>query len=136
MEYTAKIREPKLVRFQERLLSGIRVGSVKCSSARHTPHGEELQRSLLSVEPSDGFKPIDLPFLPEFIGLRHEYLAPADPHLPLTFPDILPDCGLSDGIICILLTQPHPDAMRRVPLLARCPLIVFENAIDEVFDRP
>jgi hypothetical protein len=49
VEHAAKVFESVLVPFQESLLRGIRIGSVKCPSTAHAPHREKLQSLHLPI---------------------------------------------------------------------------------------
>src|SRR3989442_5935706 len=50
LEYPTKVGEGQLVRFQESLLCGARVGNVKRPSAEHAPHAEHLLHLLARSE--------------------------------------------------------------------------------------
>jgi len=74
-EDTAKVSERMLMRFEKRLLCGVRVSAVKSSAAVHTTHRKELQPSSFASQLYLRFKPIDLGFLAGGIALRNTHLA-------------------------------------------------------------
>ena len=57
--------------------------------------------------------------------------APASPIACLALAHILAHRGLADDNLRHLLPQPHPDAMRRMPLLARRLAVGLQNRVDK-----
>src|SRR5215831_15268359 len=93
-------------------------------------HRENLQLARFAVQLRDCFEPIDLRFLSWLIALRHiRFTAPTTGCLlpPLYVPS---HRGFGDCWFRVFLPKPHPDAMRRVPLLARRLPVRFQNAVD------
>ena len=56
-------------------------------------------------------------------------------HHGLALTHVLAHRGLADSDLRLLLPQPRPDAMRRVPLLARGPAIGFQYRVDKTQRR-
>jgi hypothetical protein len=131
-EYAFEIRERQLVRLRKCLLGGVGVRTVKSVSRCHAPHCEELRVACFASQFRRRFEPVDLRFLAPAIALRHEHfrafqshLAPAQRHIP-------PYCLLRDRNFRALVTQPRPDAMRGMPLLARRLEIALQHPLDRL----
>src|SRR2546428_515342 len=77
LEYPTKVGEGQLVRFQESLLCGARVGNVKRPSAEHAPHAEHLLHLLAFPQIRHRFIPIHLGFHSGLVGLRNKDLPAA-----------------------------------------------------------
>ena len=68
----AEVGEGVLVRLEERLLRGTRVGAVERRPARHAAHAEHLQLDPVAAELGGRLIPVDLSLRAPGIGLRHE----------------------------------------------------------------
>src|ERR1700683_3751827 len=96
----------------------MRVGPMKRISRRHAPHREELELARLALQFRYRLAPVDLSLLAPVIALRHDRHPAAEFLLPFSY--VLPHGDFGDREPRMLVAQPRPDAMRRVPLLARC----------------
>jgi hypothetical protein len=74
-ENTAEMLESQLVRFQKRLLAGVRVRPMERASAGHRPHAEHVQLLLLSSQLRPRFIPVHLGFLAPAVALRDKGLS-------------------------------------------------------------
>jgi len=75
--------------------------------------------------------PVHLCFVAKLVRLRDEKPRVPAAHRLLALAHILAHRGLADNNLRLLLSQPRPNAMRRVPLLARGSTIRFQNRVDE-----
>jgi hypothetical protein len=123
------------MRLQERLLRRVQVGPVERRAAGHRAHREDLHPGPLAAKVGPGLIPIDLRLLAQAIALRHEGLAPHQAHRPLALPHVVAHRRLGHRSARKLLQQPPIQAPRRMPLLARRPLILLQNPVDEGRDR-
>jgi hypothetical protein len=127
----AKPRERQLVGFKKCLLRGVRIGPMKGRAGGHRTHAEDVDFALLAVDLGKDLIPVHLCFVAKLVRLRDENLVSQQPHRGLALAHILAHRGLTDNDLRLLLLQPRPDAMRRVPLLARGSTIRFQNRVDE-----
>ena len=67
-----EVGEGVLVRLEERLLRGTRVGAVERRPARHAAHAEHLQLDPVAAELGGRLIPVDLSLRAPGVGLRHE----------------------------------------------------------------
>ena len=123
------------VSFQQRLLRGVRIGPVEGIARAHAAHGEKLQLARFAAQYGHGFEPIHLRFLAQLVALRHEHFPPAESQLSLPLPHIAPHCGFTDRVLRMLLAQPHPDPMSRMPLFARSLKVRGQHPLDVRHDR-
>src|SRR5579871_933860 len=130
-EDSAKIGECQLVRFQERLLVGMRIGSMKGASARHAAHAELVGLAPLPVELHPSFIPVHLPFAAPSVRLRHKSLPPQQTHGGSSFTHVPSHRGFGYLHFCPLPTQSRKDAVRGVPLLARRLAVALQDPIDK-----
>jgi hypothetical protein len=131
-DITSQVLKPELVGFQERLLRRAYIGPMKCRPARHAAHRKHLDRDSLVVQLDVRFVPIHLCLVAPGVLLWHERLGDdAQPQRPLALPHIPTHRRLGDRIARPLSGNPHPDAMRRMALLARRLPIGFQNLINE-----
>ena len=77
------------------------------------------------------FVPVDLDLDAKLVALRHKSLATPETLLLLPPLYILANCPLGCRASRHLKMYPFPDALRRVPLLARRLAIGFQNRVDE-----
>ncbi len=103
---------------------------MKRVSRRHASHREELKLAGFALQFRHGFEPVDLRFLAPVVALRHERYPAAEFLLP--FPYVLPHRDFGDRKLGMLIAQPRPDAMRRVPLLARRLPVCFQHPLDGI----
>src|SRR5467141_403475 len=73
-ENSRKISERPFVRFQKRLLAGVREGAMESSSAGHAPHAKYVGQLSLSADIRVSFIPVHLRLSTPSIGLRNERL--------------------------------------------------------------
>src|SRR6266705_4433747 len=71
-EHTAEIGERQFVRFQKRLLVGVRIRPMKCAPAGHTAQAEHVRLAQLAVELHPAFIPVQLRLAAPGVGLWHE----------------------------------------------------------------
>ena len=135
LENAAKISERQLMRFQERLLTGVRIGAMKRSAARHAPQTEDVDFLLFPVQLGPRLVPVHLAFLRPRVTLRDEDLLAAFALRGLPRPDVLPHRGLCHGMLGLLFPQPVEDPPRRMPLLPVRLLVGRQNRVDEVLHR-
>ena len=119
VKYAAEVGEGVLVRFQKRLLGGVQIGAVKRRPAGHRAHREDLHLGPLIAEIDPGFIPVDLRLLSPTVALRHERLAPVQPHLAFALAHVVAHRQLSDRGVGEFPQDPAMDAPRGVALLAR-----------------
>ena len=135
-EHSAEIVKGPLVRFQKRLLRGVKIRSMKRSAARHAAHREKMCGLAALLELHRGLVPIHLGLHAPVVTLRHERLARRHPQLLLSPPHVAPHRRFRHAHLGMLLANPFPDAVRRVPLLARRFPIALQNPVDELAHRP
>jgi hypothetical protein len=104
---------------------------VKGRSRGHRAHAEDVDLARLAIELGLDLVPIHLRFVAKVIGLRDEDLMLQKPHRLPALAHILAHRGLADDNLRHLFPQPHPNAMRGMPLLARRLAVRFENRVDE-----
>jgi hypothetical protein len=121
---------------QKRLLRGVKIRRMKCSTARHAAHREEVRGLAAIVEVHRGLVPIHLAFAAPVIALRHERLACGQPQLFLAPLHVAPHRRFRHSRIGMLPANPFPDPVRRVPLLARRFPIALQNPVDKLSHRP
>src|SRR5579859_5007691 len=124
-EYPSEIVKGLLVRFQKRLLRGVKIRGVKRPAARHAAHREKMRGLAALVELHRGLIPIHLGLHAPVVTLRHERLARRHTQLLLAPPYVSPYRRFRYAHLGMLPANPLPDAVRRVPLLARCLLIAL-----------
>src|SRR5664279_2075687 len=88
-EDTAKIGERQLMRFQKRLLIGVRISPMKGATAGHAAQAENVRLAGLAVELDPAFVPIHLRLATELIRLRHKDFMPQQAHSSLPGAHIL-----------------------------------------------
>ena len=123
------------MRFQERLLRRMQVGTVERRPTRHRPHREYLHLCALAAEVDPGLIPVDLSFLSHAVALRDECLPQHQPHLELALPHVITNGRFRDAGIRKLRQDPAIDAPGRMPLLARRPPIRLQHRVDEGRNR-
>ncbi len=128
---STKMGKCQFVRFQKRLLRGVRIGPMKGATGGHRAHTELIRLAGLAIELSPALVPIYLRFAAKLIGLRHKDLMPGKAHGDLALSDIGAHRRLCDIDQRQLPAQTHPNPMGRVALLARCPAISFQDLVDE-----
>ncbi len=130
-ELASQIGERQLVRFQERLLRGSRISSMKRSAARHAPQTEDVELAFLPVGLGVGFIPIHLAFAAPGIALRDETFPPRQPHRHFFRAHIFAHRRLGYVDLRVLHPQPPEDPPGRVPLLAVPLAAGLPNRINE-----
>src|ERR1035437_9656911 len=75
-KYSTEIEKRSFMRFQKRLLAGVREGAMKSSSAGHAPQTIHIGFLALSADVGVGFIPVHLPFSTPMVRLRNERLLP------------------------------------------------------------
>jgi hypothetical protein len=134
-EHPAKPAKRRLVCFQECLLRGMKIRSMKRRSARHTAHAEDVHFLPVAAKLGVGFEPIHLRFLAERIALRDTNLFRGTERL--LFPShVSSDRRFGNGCLWFFFPNPLIDPMRRVPLLARRTLVRLQNRVDELLHQP
>ena len=134
-EHTAKVVKRPLVCFQESLLCGVIVGHVKRSAARHGAHREVVNRLSLAPDLSHGFIPIHLRLAAPVVDLGHERFPRDETQLLLALLHVAAHGRFCHRRLGPFLAYPFPDAVCRVPLLARRLLIQVQNLVDELPHR-
>ena len=130
-ENSRKISERPFVRFQKRLLAGVREGAMESSSAGHAAHAKYVGQLSLSADIRVSFIPVHLRLSTPSIGLRNERLLADQSQLNLPLPNVSTNRGLSSVDFWHLRSDPAPDPVRGVPLLSwRCS-VSFQNRLDE-----
>ena len=135
VKYAAEVGEGVFVRFQERLLRGVQVSTVERRAAGHRAHREHLHLGPLIAEIDPGFIPVDLRLLRPTVTLRHERLAPFQPHLPFALAHVVAHRRLSDRGVRELPQDPAMNAPGRVALFARRATVLVQHLVDEVRHR-
>src|SRR5437899_12795764 len=110
----------------------MQIGAVERRSARHAAHREHLQLYAFAGQIGVGLVPIDLRFHAPRIALRHAGLAHQHSQRNLALVHVLPNRSFSNLAIRQLVLNPLPDAMGRMPLLARRFSIGFKHSVHEV----
>jgi hypothetical protein len=132
----AQEAEGVLVRLQKGLLRRPQVRPVERGATGHAPEREHLQRQLLAVHLRHCLIPVDLRLLAPGVLLRDAQLwASAQSQAPLCLAHVAAHRRLRNGMRGLFLSHPHPDAVRRMPLLAGRPPICFQDVVDERRDR-
>ena len=131
----AEVGEGVLVRLEERLLRGTRVGAVERRPARHAAHAEHLQRDAVAAELGGRLIPVDLSLRAPGVGLRHEGRPCRHPQRMPPLADMVADRRFRDRPSRQLGQDPLVDPPCRVTLLARRCRIGRENGIDERHHR-
>jgi hypothetical protein len=75
LENSSKISERQFMRFQKRLLAGVREGAMEGSSTGHAAHAKYVGLLSLSADIRVRFIPVHLRFSTPNVGLRNERLA-------------------------------------------------------------
>jgi hypothetical protein len=135
-EHPAEIVKGLLMRFQKGLLRGVEIRGMKRTAARHAAHREKMRGLPAFLELHRGFVPIHLGLHAPVVTLRYEGLAPCHSHLLLASPHVAPHRCFRYVRLRMLLPNPHPDAVRRVPLLARRFPIALQNPVNELPHLP
>src|SRR5712691_7398156 len=105
---------------------------MKCRTTGHAAHRKHLDPDSLAVQVDVRFVPIHLRLVAPGVLLRHEGLGyDAQPQRSLALPHVPTYRRLGDRRARPLTGNPHPDAMRRMALLARRLPISFQNLVDE-----
>jgi len=133
-EYTAKIGERQLMRFQKRLLIGVRISPMKGATAGHAAQAEHVRLSGLAVELDPAFVPIHLRLATELIRLRHKDFMPQQAHGSLPGAHILTNRRFCYLGFRSLTAQSHPYPVRRVSLLSGRLAVSLQNRVYE-WDR-
>src|ERR1035437_4922170 len=84
-ENSSKISECPFVRFQKRLLAGVREGAMEGSSAGHAAHAKDVSLLPLAVDIRVRFIPVHLRLSTPNVALRNERLAAEQRQLDLPF---------------------------------------------------
>ena len=134
-KHAPKIVEGVFVRFEQCLLCGIGVRSMERVARPHAAHREDLQFARFAAQLGKCLEPIDLSFLAPVVALRHEHFPATESQLLFTQPHVSPHSGLTDRVLAMLLAQPCPDPMCRVPLLARRLPVGLQHPVDVIFHR-
>src|ERR1019366_3415770 len=127
LENPREISERQFVRFQKRLLAGVREGAMESASTGHAAHAKYIGLLSLSADIRVRFIPVHLRFSTPNVGLRNERLAVDQRQLDLSFANIASDRRLGHFHLRHLRSDPAPDPMRGVPLLPWCLLVRFQN---------
>lgn len=90
-EHSAEILESLLVRFQERLLSGMVKRAVKSRAAVHAAHRKHLHLLFDRAQDRHRLEPIHLRLHAQVIALRHEDLPALQPEFPFPPCHVTPD---------------------------------------------
>ena len=90
-EDAAKVGEGVLVRLEERLLCGTRIGPVERRPARHAAHAEHLQLDPIAGEIGHSLVPVDLSLRAPGVGLWHEGRASLRAEQPPPLADMVAD---------------------------------------------
>ena len=97
----------------------------------------EKMRGLAAIlEVHRGLVPIHLRLHAPVVTLRHERLARRHSQLLLAPPHVAPHRRFRHARLGMLLANPLPDPVRRVPLLARRFPIALQNPVNELAHRP
>src|ERR1700691_4927080 len=78
-KYSTKIEKRSFMRFQKRLLAGVRKGAMKRSSTGHAAHAKYVGQLSLAADIRVCFIPVHLRFSAPIVGLRNERLALEQP---------------------------------------------------------
>jgi hypothetical protein len=123
-------RVGRKARREKRLLRRVQVGAVERGSTRHAAHRKHLQLDSFAAEISVGFVPIHLRFGTPGIALRNAGFASHQSQCDLPVVHVLAHGPLRNLARGQLIPDPCPDAVRRVPLLARRFSVGFQNRIE------
>ena len=74
-KYSTEIEKRSFMRFQKRLLAGVREGAMEGSSTGHAAHAKYVGQLPLSADIRVCFIPVHLRFSTPNVGLRNERLA-------------------------------------------------------------
>ncbi len=110
VEHTAEVGERVLVRLEKRLLRRVQIGAVERRPAGHRAHREHLHLGPLVAEIDPGFIPVDLGLLRPTVTLRHERLAPYQPHLAFALAHVVAHRRLRDRGVGELAQDPAMNA--------------------------
>jgi len=80
LEHPRKEGKCQLMRFQKRLLGGVRIGPVKRPAAGHAAHAEHVYFAGHPIKLHPAFIPIHLRLTTELIRLRHKNLMTQKAH--------------------------------------------------------
>src|SRR5438309_5792443 len=134
-EHPAEELKRELVCFQKRLLGGVIVGAMKRSASRHRAHHEAIQLAQLARDFRESFVPINLSLAAPVVALRHKRLPFCHPQVLLATADVMTHGRFRHRDLGPFRANPLPDAVRRMPLLARSLLVSSQNLVDELFHR-
>src|SRR6266571_8417872 len=134
-EHPAEELKRELVCFQKRLLGGVIVGAMKRSASRHRAHHEAIHLAQLAHDFRESFVPINLSLAAPVVALRHKRLPFCHPQVLLATADVMTHGRFRHRDLGPFRANPLPDAVRRMPLLARSLLVSSQNLVDELFHR-
>src|SRR5438034_3237925 len=134
-KHPAEELKRELVCFQKRLLGGVIVGAMKRSASRHRAHREAIHLAQLAHDFRESFVPINLCLAAPVVALRHERLPFCHPQVLLATADVMTHGRFRHRDLGPFRANPLPDAVRRMPLLARSLLLSSKNLVDELFHR-
>jgi len=123
------------MRFQKRLLAGVRESAMERSSTGHAAHAEYVGQLPLSADIRVRFIPVHLRFSTPNVGLWNERLAVNHRQREFSFANVASYGGLGHFYLRHLLSDPTPDPMCGVPLLPGSLLVRFQNRVDEGHSR-
>src|SRR5208283_3833355 len=134
-KHSTEIEKRLFMRFQKRLLAGVREGAMERSSTGHTAHAKYVGQLSLSADIRVGLIPVHLRFSTPNIGLWNERLAVNHRQREFSFANVASDRRLGHFHFWHLRSDPAPDPMCGVPLLPGGFLVRFQNCIDESYRR-
>lgn len=114
---------------QERLLRAVREGHREGGAGVARAHVKDVELAALAAQIGVRLAPVDLGLGPRLVHLRDEPLHPQAKLAPATM-DVLAHRRLSD-VRGVLVAQPLPDPLRRVPLLARRLAVALKPRVDQ-----
>ena len=130
-EHATEPIERQHVPLQERLLSLHRRGHRERRTRETRPHMEQVHPGPRAREVDLGLAPVNLRRAGRRVDLRHEHLTDHQPELAAALADVITDRRLRD-LNPVLVEQPPPDPLRRVPLLTRRQLVGDQPLIDHL----
>src|SRR3974390_735935 len=119
------------MRFQKRLLTGVRESAMERSSTGHAAHAKYIGKLPLSANICVSFIPVHLRFSTPNVGLWNERLAVNHRQRKFSFSNVASYRGLGHLHFRHLLSDPAPDPMCGVPLLPWRLLVRFQYSVDE-----
>src|ERR1039457_5521955 len=130
-EHPRKEGKCQLMRFQKRLLGGVRIGPVKSPAAGHAAHAEHVHLAGHTIKLHPALIPIHLRLNTQQVGLRNTDLRTKKADARLAEAYIPSDRRSRDVHFWHLAPHPHPDPMRRVTLFSGRLAVGFQDRVDK-----